>query len=421
MLKVKTGGAFTTVGGSSEPADDWVRPSDWLTLPTLTAGQHKFVGLVAVFDAGSNWVSLSSTTALTVSWGDGTANENLAGGVVAHHNYAYSAVSGTDSTRGYRQAVVTVTPQSGNLNSISLVPTRQTGLASGYSSLWLDVAVVGANITSLQISSGTTKASLLEQFEYVGPSSLTSSVPVFTSAVSLQSVKGTQWTAGLVSFVAMFSSATSLRTVPLFDTGNATTLSQMFNGCYSLREVPLFDTVKVTGAGFGSMFVNCYALRSVPLFNTALATSFSNMFLGCSSLQSAPTFNAAAVTSFNSMFQNCSALQVAPAFNTAAALSFNDTFNGCVSLQSVPAWNVAAATSFSAMFTGCPSLQSAPLAGARFAISYASCKLSGSALDAIYTGLGTASGAQTITVTSNIGTATDTPSIATGKGWTVTG
>ena len=43
------------------------------------------------------------------------------------------------------------------------------------------------------------------------------------------------------------------------------------------------------------------------------------------------------------------------------------------------------------------------------------------ALDAIYTNLASGVTAQTITVTGNWGVATDTPSIATAKGWTVTG
>jgi hypothetical protein len=48
-------------------------------------------------------------------------------------------------------------------------------------------------------------------------------------------------------------------------------------------------------------------------------------------------------------------------------------------------------------------------------------RLTGAALDALYTSLGTAAGAQTLTVTTNHGTVDDTPSIATAKGWTVSG
>jgi hypothetical protein len=73
------------------------------------------------------------------------------------------------------------------------------------------------------------------------------------------------------------------------------------------------------------------------------------------------------------------------------------------------------------MFAGCTSLAKGRLAGTTRSISYANLMLSASALNDIYTGLGTAAGAQTIDVTGNWGTATDDPSIATAKGWTVTG
>ena len=46
--------------------------------------------------------------------------------------------------------------------------------------------------------------------------------------------------------------------------------------------------------------------------------------------------------------------------------------------------------------------------------------LSSDALNEIYTNLATVTG-QTITVTGNYGTAGDDPTIATAKGWTVTG
>jgi hypothetical protein len=60
------------------------------------------------------------------------------------------------------------------------------------------------------------------------------------------------------------------------------------------------------------------------------------------------------------------------------------------------------------------------MSNAKVSIDYNNCNLSATALDAIYTALPTVS-AKTIKITSNWGAATDTPSIATAKGWTVTG
>jgi surface protein len=44
----------------------WVRPSDWLTLPTVTSTDQKFVGLLAVFNDTSNYTALMATVPATV-------------------------------------------------------------------------------------------------------------------------------------------------------------------------------------------------------------------------------------------------------------------------------------------------------------------------------------------------------------------
>jgi hypothetical protein len=76
------------------------------------------------------------------------------------------------------------------------------------------------------------------------------------------------------------------------------------------------------------------------------------------------------------------------------------------------------------MFSTCTSLSKIGSGtsgnGPKFTFTVASCKLSAAALDALYTSLPTVTG-QTITVTGNVGIAADTPTIATAKGWTVTG
>jgi len=72
------------------------------------------------------------------------------------------------------------------------------------------------------------------------------------------------------------------------------------------------------------------------------------------------------------------------------------------------------------MFYGCNSLTKGTTLNLKYSIDYTNCNLSPTALNEIYTNLGTAT-AQTITVTGNWGTTSDDPTIATAKGWTVTG
>ena len=283
-----------TVNGSRGVA--WERPADWLPVPVPSASDQRFVGLAAVFNNGANFITVRSGVAFKVDWGDGAGWVNYAANTTAEKNLAWSDYSsGTLTSRGYRQALVTVEAQSGNLTSLDL-QQRHSSVPRSVATAWLDVAV--------SLPSGT--------LTFGGPN-------VYQSNVERVTIVG------------------------------------------------------VANTSFAAMFQFCYSLQSVPLFNTTNGTNFTNMFYNC------------------------------------------------YSLQTVPALNTAAGTNFTAMFQYCSSLQQSDITGTTYTISYASANLSAAALNNIYTKLGTAAGAQTITVTGNWGTATDNPSIATAKGWTVAG
>ena len=355
-----------TVNGSRGVA--WERPADWLPVPVPSASDQRFVGLAAVFNNGANFITVRSGVAFKVDWGDGAGWVNYAANTTAEKNLAWSDYSsGTLTSRGYRQALVTVEAQSGNLTSLDL-QQRHSSVPRAVATAWLDVAV--------SLPSGT--------LTFGGWN-------VYQSNVERVTIVGVANT----NFTAMFQYCSSLQSVPLFNTANGTGFANMFNGCPSLQSVPALNTAN--GTNFASMFQNCPSLQSVPLFNTTNGTNFT------------------------SMFQNCYSLQSVPLFNTTNGTGFANMFNSCTSLQSVPLFNTANGTNFTAMFGGCYSLQSAALNGTRYSIDYSNAMLSPAELDAIYTALGTAAGAQTITVTGNWGTATDNPSIATAKGWTVAG
>ena len=323
----------------------WVRPSDWLALTTPDISEQKIVGLHAVLP-GNNWVAFTLSGEYTVDWGDGTT-ENFAAGATAYRNLAWSSYdTSTLTTRGYRQAIITITPQSGhNITSWNfLVKHNQPGLSNGYSTGWLDMRLCTPHVASRTFSgsAGQVWHRMIEKFEQVGTNTVTSASQMFYNCPSLQSVT--------------------------LDTGAVTNASYMFNGCLSLQSVTL---------------------------DTGAVTSASQMFYGCSSLQS--------VT-----------------LDTGAVVDASQMFNGCSSLQSV-VLDTGAVTSASSMFSNCSSLQSVVLTGLTRGVSVANASLSSTALDALYTSLGTAAGSQTITVSGNYGTTGDDPSIATAKGFTVSG
>ena len=372
----------------------WVRPSDWVTFTTPTSSEQKVIGNVAVYDQDSNYIALACTvtdgTNYTVDWGDGTS-ASFASGVTAEKNYTYSSISAsTLSTRGYRQAVVTVTPtDSGATFSAVNLDRRNAAIPSASTNIsnpWLDIAVSAPNATTIVFSVTTAgasaaKISLCEQITIVSQS-ITNATSLFQGIRSLQSVIISNNTT-ITNVFNMFNGCTSLQIAPFFDTASVTSMSNMFEGCRLLQRVPLYNTASVTSMAsmfnacpllqtvplfntasvisMSSMFLNCISLTTVPLFNTASVTNMSNMFGGCTSIQTVPLFNTASVTSVSGMFSICTSLQNVPLFNLPSLTSMSGMFSNCSSLTTVPLFNTASVTNMSVMFTNCTSLQTVPL------------------------------------------------------------
>jgi hypothetical protein len=130
------------------------------------------------------------------------------------------------------------------------------------------------------------------------------------------------------------------------------------------------------------------------------------------------------VTTLASAWQNCSSLQslTFPSGFGSAVTTLASAWSGCGSLQSLtfPSGFGSSIITTTTAFSTCGNLSHIENLAVPITFSVASCKLSGTELDSIYTAL-PAAVAQTITVTSNYGTSSDTPSIAEAKGWSVTG
>jgi surface protein len=390
----------------SKPTPDWKRPSDWLPMPTVTDTEQKFVGLHGVWEKGDNVVAFLFRGAYTVDWGDGVV-ENVADNVKAEHQYTWASIpAGTTTSQGYRQVIITVTPNGGNLTSCNF-QQRYTGRNQVYSTGFLDVTLSMPNASagaSIVFGGGTVTHSNVER------------ATVLTIG-------------GATNMANMFNACYSLQSVPLFNTSAVTTMGSMFGSCFSLQSVPLFNTAAVTT--MANMFFSCYSLQSVPLFNTAAVTNMGSMFQECRSLQSVPLFNTAAVTTMASMFQNCNSLQSVPLFNTAVVTNMVSMFFNCRSLQSIPAISTASITTttgtdFGATFSeNNRTLARCEMIFAR-TVGFGTAGLGAPALVEIFTNLvdRSATTAATITITGNWGApllTTEEREIATSKNWTITG
>lgn len=471
---------------------DWIRPDDWLSLPTLTASDQKVVALLHVSPTDRNNVAFTINGAHTVDWGDGSAPQNFASGVKAEKNIIFaSAPAGTLTSDGMRQVIVTITPQAGqNLTGVSF-EYLPTGAANGWFNQWRDISVAGAFISTMKFSSDAAR-NALRWATFVGPTAITTAFEFFRGATHLRGITGSEWCRNATVAQAMFHSCANLQTVPLLELQNSNTFREMFVNCSNLKTIPQLNTA--LGNNFSSMFQGCVSLEAVPLLNTAVATTVVAMFSGCSALQTVPNFNTVLVTDFSSMVLNCTIMRTAPTLDTSKGVLFTSMFSGCRSLTTVPLYDTSKGVHFGSMFLNCNSLRTLPaldvslgtnfqsmlqecwslesvtlntpagttfinflfnaysvralsinmsavtnasqfsqligqvavltsltLTGLKYAISISGASLNAVALDAFYTSLGTAAGSQTITVTGNPGTATDTPSIATAKGWTVAG
>lgn len=269
------------------------------------------------------------------------------------------------------------------------------------------------------------------------------------------------------NFGSMFSNCLSLINVPTLDTSSATSTANMFSGCYSLKTVPDFNMINVTDSS--SMFSGCSNLIKVSNMNLPRVVNLTSMFSNCVSLKYVGNIYAPSCTNFSFLFNACRSLEYPPEIivkgyqrsTTPQTLVFSNMFSDCSSLKSVPLFNTTFTTvgtqvSYSSMFSGCSSLTEIPsydfsgstgsantsAFSSMFSTSYRISKinatkfaqsfvlpnpnmLGASALNELYANLETVgasgAGAKTITVTGSLGVATDSPNIATAKGWTVTG
>jgi hypothetical protein len=162
-------------------------------------------------------------------------------------------------------------------------------------------------------------------------------------------------------------------------------------------------------------------LKQVTLRNNSL-TSFVNLFYGLFFVESILISFSTNVNNISGMFTNCYSLKYPPLFDTSKVTTISTLFRATAWVHgviTVPAYDLSLCTAYSSTFAGAYNLERFMATGITRGISFVDCNLSATAINEIFTNLGTAAGTQTITVTGNRGAASCTPSIATAKGWTV--
>jgi len=249
----------------------------------------------------------------------------------------------------------------------------------------------------------------------------TTTTNMFNNCGSLVDMPKITTGTALTNTASMFSNCNSMISTVSFNTVNVTSAQSMFSGCRSLLSIPDNQYNLANNLNFSGMFASCQGLINAPMLTTTAATNTSTMFNGNSNMLSVPLYDLNGVTNATSMFQNCSALKSIPAFDMSTAVTLTNMFSGCNALQEIPAMTMNSSAVYTTIFNNSNAISRNRMSGINATVSMASQNLSATELNEIYTNLSASGAGKTITVTGNWGTATDTPSIATAKGWTVTG
>ena len=335
-----------------------------------------------------------------------------------------------------------------------------------------------ASVTSMQ--SMFSSCFSLQSVPLYNTASVLSMSSTFNTCPSLKVVPFFN-TALVQNMTSMFNTCTSLQTVPLYNTVSVTNMNNMFFNSTAIQSVPLFNTASVTN--MSGMFYGTSSLETIPVFNTAAATSMDGMFRFSSGMTFLPALSTSAVTNISDIFSNTStnikeiaelnlsgitslannnlglggATIAGAAGNLTRAkltgMKWTQTFQNCS----------MGATQLDEMYTSLATLNPAitTVSGNGTTVTYTvgtthiksfivgrsvtvtavdpiAYNISGTvasvnagagtftitnAATGVYVSGGVASITtdRTITVTGNPGVASDTPSIATNKGWTVVG
>jgi len=346
------------IGEIQASVTEWERPDDWLTLPDDTLYDDVFIGLVAIEPSGSATLhyNISTTTGddFIIDWGDGFSS-SYADNTNASHSYDYDTMDvGTLSSRGYKQAVVVITPSgSGN---IDLFRSHRIGttLTQGGPS-YLDVVYKLPNASST-VFGNQYYNQLIERFRLLEKSpSLTNFSNLFYGHQNLQKVEIDADTSNIVRTDSMFYQCNALKTIPYFDTSNVTNMASMFRDCYSLVYIPKLNTSKATNLSY--FLNNCLSLGYVPELDTGNATTMQLCFSGCRSLKKLPKLNTSKVTNFDSTFNACSSLIEVPNWDYSNTTTVRQAFYQCSKLTKIPkVFDISSATDAYRTFRDCDSL-----------------------------------------------------------------
>ena len=403
-IGVGISGPRSSGGGGGTTTDEYIRPSKWLAMPSLSDGDDKIVLLVAVWENASNFIALKASVSsgtYTIAWGDGNTSSGITSAAQSDHAFDYSGLAADTSAYGYRQTIVTITADSGNLTLFSgnggsgtSHPSRNNSYSTGV----LECNIASQTITNLNDmfrSQYSQRFPWLERFEYIGTCN------VLTWQYSFMDT-------GIKYFKATAPNATTAKSA--FQSASIEFLhgklgSGSCNGDNVFRSASHLEAIPST-----------FDMSGFQTLTTAIYASYISSF--------------GTVDNPVALKNGVSTAQFARASNKIVEMNIGSGyFTGNVGLMfyqskmitAIRGLNGTAITSLSQAFTQAYCLQTLDSSNIAVSFDLSSCNFATQGLVDIFNDLPSATA--TITVTGNPGTAGLSAAnllIATNKGWTVT-
>jgi hypothetical protein len=273
--------------------------------------------------------------------------------------------------------------------------TTATLINNGRTLGWLDIALDCSTMTAF-ITSGQGKPAYLER------------MLVYNMA---SNVNGCDFSNMQVLKVLKF---------PFANVSNGVSMFASFIGQVRDESNNPINITMTSATGNNQNLFNNSLIDHVGNISAPTITNASQWFNSNFNLQSIGTVNFPLVTTLSLfIYLNYNLTKMGTITTSSTLTSLNNFGNGCRKLKGINITNCSGVTDVTSAFVGMVSLESLILTGLTRGFTIDDCNMSATAIDALFTSLGTALGSQTINVRRNPGSATCTTSIATSKGFTV--
>jgi surface protein len=220
---------------ASYSVDNWTRPTDWISVPTPATGSEVAYLLVGIYETGPNFLTIQGAGTFSINWGDGST-QSVSSGSYARKEFTWGSFSaGTLTTEGFRQALVTVTPNTPGTFTTFDLDNFHSYSSTNYRANVLEIKMSGPNLTSLVLQ----RVDKIRNFEFIGTHSITNFSSLLISCEGLRKVNID--CQGVTNTSSMFQNCHNLREVDITNLNSVTNMSSMFNACYSLNTLPTIN------------------------------------------------------------------------------------------------------------------------------------------------------------------------------------